>query len=427
MFFDSKPEKRRLKSSFCRCAVLRSNELQYLSEKIMVDVDYLVSVVVPTHNRSQYAIHCIESLLDIDSELLQVVVHDTSNDECELAQWAGKNLDSRLRYVHWVDRLSMTENHERAMRIATGEYICLIGDDDSVSERIIEVAAFAKNKGIKMITPKVKALYYWPDFRTKMYGAAHAGRVYLSEFDQKIEYMGSLGNLNVALHAACQGTDELPKLYHGLVHHSLIDQLRESNGQVFFGTSPDMSASVALSLLGHEYALIDLPFTMPGGAGGSNSGRSAAGKHKGDLKSDPHIAPFKNLEWPEIIPHFFSVETVWAHAAWTTLNGIGGAEQLKKFNLARLYALCAWGHKDYLSTTRLARLAAVEQGYSNVRRLDVFKELLVVISKHVLSRFKRLLKPSASNGREVLAVVPDVRLARQELDKNLRDRIKSTL
>lgn len=427
MFFDSKPEKRRLKSSFCRCAVLRSNELQYLSEKIMVDVDYLVSVVVPTHNRSQYAIHCIESLLDIDSELLQVVVHDTSNDECELAQWAGKNLDSRLRYVHWVDRLSMTENHERAMRIATGEYICLIGDDDSVSERIIEVAAFAKSKGIKMITPKVKALYYWPDFRTKMYGAAHAGRVYLSAFNQKIEYMGSLGNLNVALHAACQGTDELPKLYHGLVHHSLIDQLRESNGQVFFGTSPDMSASVALSLLGHEYALIDLPFTMPGGAGGSNSGRSAAGKHKGDLKSDPHIAPFKNLEWPEIIPHFFSVETVWAHAAWTTLNGIGGTEQLKKFNLARLYALCVWGHKDYLSTTRLARLAAVEQGYSNVGRLDVFKELLVVISKHVLSRFKRLLKPSASNGREVLAVVPNVRLARQELDKNLRDRIKSTL
>ncbi|PWE44722.1 glycosyltransferase [Pseudomonas prosekii] len=393
----------------------------------MVDVDYLVSVVVPTHNRSQYAIHCIESLLDIDSELLQVVVHDTSNDECELAQWAEKNLDSRLRYVHWVDRLSMTENHERAMRIATGEYICLIGDDDSVSERIIEVAAFAKSKGIKMITPKVKALYYWPDFRTKMYGAAHAGRVYLSAFNQKIEYMGSLGNLNVALHAACQGTDELPKLYHGLVHHSLIDQLRESNGQVFFGTSPDMSASVALSLLGHEYALIDLPFTMPGGAGGSNSGRSAAGKHKGDLKSDPHIAPFKNLEWPEIIPHFFSVETVWAHAAWTTLNGIGGTEQLKKFNLARLYALCAWGHKDYLSTTRLARLAAVEQGYSNVGRLDVFKELLVVISKHVLSRFKRLLKPSASNGREVLAVVPNVRLARQELDKNLRDRIKSTL
>lgn len=393
----------------------------------MVDVDYLVSIVVPTHNRSQYAIYCIESLLDIDSELLQVVVHDTSNDNCELAQWAKAKLDKRLTYVHWEDRLSMTENHERAMSLATGEYICLIGDDDSVSERIIEVATFAKSKGIKMITPKVKALYYWPDFRTKMYGAAHAGRVYLSEFNQKIEYMGSLGNLDVALHSACQGTDALPKLYHGLVHESLINKLRDSNGHVFFGTSPDMSASVGLSLLGHEYALIDLPFTMPGGAGGSNSGRSAAGKHKGDLKSDPHIAPFKNLEWPEIIPHFFSVETVWAHAAWATLNGVGGTEELKKFNLARLYALCVWGHKDYISVTRQARLAAVEQGYLKVGRLDVFKELLVVISKHVIARFERLLKPSASNGREVLAVVPDVRLARHELDRNLRSRIKNTL
>ena len=92
-----------------------------------------------------------------------------------------------------------------------------------------------------------------------------------------------------------------------------------------------------------------------------------------------------------------------------------------------MYALCAWGHKDYISTTRLARLAAVQQGYPKVGRWDVCKELLIVIFKHVIARFKRLLKPSASNGREVLAVVPDVRLARQCLDKNLRNRIKNSL
>jgi hypothetical protein len=59
--------------------------------------------------------------------------------------------------------------------------------------------------------------------------------------------------------------------------------------------------------------------------------------------------------------------------------------------------------------------------------MDVFKELLIVVSKHVLMRFKRLMKPSASNGREVLAVVPDVRLARHELDMILRGRIKNSL
>ncbi|MBI6660525.1 glycosyltransferase, partial [Pseudomonas carnis] len=143
----------------------------------MSNVDYLVSIVIATHNRSKYAIPCIESLLSIGSSEIQVVVHDTSNDVCELAAWAGQSADSRLIYVHWADRLSMTENHERALKLATGEYICLIGDDDTVSSYIIDIANYAKKQNIKMLTPKVKAAYYWPDFRTKNYGAAHAGRI----------------------------------------------------------------------------------------------------------------------------------------------------------------------------------------------------------------------------------------------------------
>ena len=144
--------------------------------------NYLVSIVVPTHNRSKYAISCIESLLEIPSQEVQVVVHDTSNDACDLARWAQAQEDHRLVYVHWQSRLSMTENHERAIALATGEYVCLIGDDDTVSNHIIEFARYAKDHSIAMLTPKVRAAYYWPDFRTKFYGAAHAGRIYLEHF-----------------------------------------------------------------------------------------------------------------------------------------------------------------------------------------------------------------------------------------------------
>ncbi|MHC5879375.1 hypothetical protein ACYT69_10660, partial [Streptococcus pyogenes] len=66
--------------------------------------------------------------------------------------------------------------------------------------------------------------------------------------------------------------------------------------------------------------MVDLPFTMPGASGGSNTGRSAVNKHKGDLSKDAHMRPFKDLQWPAVLPRFFSVETVWAHAAWETLN-----------------------------------------------------------------------------------------------------------
>ncbi|MGH8601213.1 MAG: glycosyltransferase family 2 protein [Gammaproteobacteria bacterium] len=389
----------------------------------MENFRYLISVVIPTHNRSCYAVACVQSLLEIKSDKLQIVVHDTSNDGCELAAWAANQKDPRLCYVHWRDRLSMTENHERALALAEGEYVCLIGDDDSVSARIVEVAEYAKAQGINLLTPTVKAVYSWPDFRTRLYGMAHAGKVYLNDFSGALSSCDTLKSLEAALSRACQGTDGLPKLYHGLVRRSLLDVLRERYGQVFFGTSPDVSAAVALSLEGNHHHVIDLPFTLPGASAGSNTGRSALNKHKGDIEKDPHMQPFKNLAWPKELPRFFSVETVWAHAAWETLHGIGRVDLIEHFNLARLYALCLLYHRDYRAFTLEAWRAAQRNGYQNVSNVAVVKELLGVVFGLVASKSKRLLRPSASNGREVLGVVNDVRLARLALDKRIADHI----
>lgn len=386
----------------------------------MSNIDYLVSIVIATHNRSKYAISCVESLLKIASSEIQIVVHDTSNDACELAAWANQVSDSRLIYVHWAERLSMTENHEKALKLATGEYICLIGDDDTVSSYIVDIARYAKKKNIRMITPKVKAAYYWPDFRTKNYGAAHAGRIYLSDFDYSLSKYDVKKRLEKALSVGCQGTDNMPKLYHGLVLRSLLDSIREQNGTLLYGTSPDMSAAVSLCLAGGEYYLIDFPFTMPGGGGGSNSGRSATGKHKGGLDKDPHLTPFKNLNWSEFIPRFFSVETVWGHAAWDTLEH---RKTVTGYNLSHLYALCFFHHPDFASETYRAWLCAKNAGIANVGKLSVFREIFLVGVKYILAKSKRLLKPSPSNGSEIIAVVENVALAREKLDEFLIKKI----
>lgn len=385
----------------------------------MSDFAYLLTVVVPTHNRSQYAIACVQGLLDIFSEKLQIVVHDTSNDECLLAQWAATNTDLRLRYVHWRERLSMTENHERALALAEGEYICLIGDDDCVSARILQVAEFARQNGIGCLTPRVKAMYSWPDFRTRILGAAHAGKVYLESFDGKLQVLDSAPGLRATLAVACQGTDELPKLYHGLVRRELLDNLRASNGRVFFGTSPDMSAAVGLALLCEQHHVIDLPFTLPGASSGSNTGRSAVNKHKGDLDKDAHMQPFRDLQWPEVLPRFFSVETVWAHAAWETMSASAAEEWLPVFSLRHLYALCLFNHWDYRQAIFAALYAARARGVSGLSTRELVFEYLGCVGRFILSKAKRILHPSASNGREVLAVVKDVRLARRALDERL--------
>ncbi len=385
----------------------------------MSKIQYLLSVVVPTHNRSQYAVACVQSLLDIPSEKLQVVVHDTSTDSGGLSDWAAGVSDSRLCYVHWRERLSMTENHERALALAEGEYVCLIGDDDSVSSKIIQVAEFASRNAIGCLTPQVKAMYSWPDFRTRLLGAAHAGRLYLDDFNGALQRLETAPGLAWTLGAACQGTDALPKLYHGLVRRDLLDQLRIKQGRVFFGTSPDMSAAIGLALSCREHHVIDLPFTLPGASSGSNTGRSAVNKHKGDLDKDTHMQPFKDLHWPDVLPRFFSVETVWAHAAWETLRVAATDKQRHVFSLRRLYALCLLNHWDYRRETLSALSVAREQGVSGLSRVHLVFEYINCVVHLFIAKAKRVMRPSASNGKEVLAVVSNVYLARKALDARL--------
>lgn len=388
----------------------------------MSEVDFLVSIVVPTHNRSKYSLHCIQSILDIASKKLQLIVHDTSDGDGGLQDLSAKITDPRFCYVHWSERLSMTENHERALALATGEYVCLIGDDDSVSAQIIEVAEFAKQRGIDVLTPTVKAVYSWPDFRTQFFGGAHAGRVYLDRFDGELYHHNSRSSLFLALGQACQGTDGLPKLYHGLVRRKLLDRIREKNGRVFFGASPDMSAAVALACATESFYSIDLPFTLPGASRGSNTGRSAVNKHKGNLESEAHISSSESNTWPVVLPRFFSVETIWANAAWETLIHVGQAALLRHFNLARLYALCWFGHRDYAPAIGLARRATVgATSDGGISAFAVSREYVICWARFVTTKFMRLMRPAPSNGRRVVAVVDDVRQARKALDEVLSE------
>ncbi|MGV0055312.1 glycosyltransferase family 2 protein [Stutzerimonas sp. 381-2] len=381
--------------------------------------EFLVTVVVPTHNRSKYAISCIKSVLEIASEQLQIAVHDTSDDEGLLREWAEKQTDPRLKYVHWKERLSMTDNHERALDLADGLYVCLIGDDDTVSSKIIDAAIYAESKGLTVLSPIIKASYYWPDFRSRFYGDAHAGRIYVEPFDARIQSFSVANHLHRALLLACQGTEFLPRLYHGLVLRQTLNELQRSYGKVFFGTSPDVSAALLLSLKGGTYHVVDYPFTMPGGAGGSNSGRSASGQHKGNLNEDAHIKPFRNLVWPDVIPKFFSVETVWAQAAWDTLLNTQNDALLEEFNLARLYVLCLFRHPAYWRLTTSSWKRARKSEHPKAQVNNFIKECFQFILERTRALALRFKDPSPRNGKRVLAVVEDVQLARKELDDYL--------
>ena len=102
----------------------------------------LVSVVIPTYNRYKYLKGCIESIITINSQELEVVIQDNSEDNTEILQFLSTIHDNRLCYYHQAEHVSVMENSDLAVKHSTGKFVCMIGDDDSVCENIIKAAEY---------------------------------------------------------------------------------------------------------------------------------------------------------------------------------------------------------------------------------------------------------------------------------------------
>lgn len=381
----------------------------------LVNTVPLLSIVMPTHNRARYAEHAILAILRNLTGSTELVVHDTSDDDV-LASYAKGITDSRLIYRHIRDPLSMTENHNRALRLARGEYVCVIGDDDGVSPEIEVATEWAKRNDIKILSPRVTANYVWPDFRSRLLGGAHAGRLYVKRHFVGIAKRDSREALERALSKAAMGTEGLPKVYHGIVRRSLLDELASVSGSYFHGTSPDMSGAIGLALLSDSFVEVDYPLTIPGASGGSNTGRSALNRHTGTLKSDPHTSRFKNLQWPALIPGFTSVETVWAETAYETIKQYA-PDCIRRFNFMRLYAACSWRHREFLSYTRDAVREYAKFSNTSVWRQYASWVWAAFINASIagLRLARRSMIPTAAGGRNYVANIATIEDAPSQL------------
>lgn len=381
----------------------------------------ILTVVMPTHNRARYAVHAIRSILEIDSRELELVVHDTSEDE-QLEQFARGISDPRLRYIRCREPLSMTENHNRAMELAAGEYVCLIGDDDSILPEAIDVARWALKHGVAAVSPEIVANYAWPDFRSRHFGAGHAGRLYLRRRFGAIEWRNSAEDLSVALRSAALGTKGLPKIYHGIVSKAVLHRIRDRFGAYFFGISPDVSGAVGIAAVTETYVRIDYPLTLPGASAGSNTGRSATNTAKGSVEEDPHTRRFRQLVWPDALPRFVSSETVYAHAVYQTLEASAPA-LLDIYNLPRLYAVCLLRSPGYWPAVFRAAGRYVSHRRKRIVTLvaEVLVQFLLVALQDGWRLMRRALRPSAAGGRLFRGGIGDVAACEARLRELLRE------
>lgn len=384
----------------------------------------LLSIAIPTHNRAQYAVPAIKSILSIDDPRLELVVSDTSTDGKLAACIAKKDSDwardPRFRYFRPQEKLDMTGNHNAVLAATSGEFVCLIGDDDTIVADALVAAAWAKAKAIDLIAPNVVANYVWPDFKSRFLGDRHASRLYLAPRIGGAMLIDSKVALANALSSATQGTDGLPKIYHGLVHRVVLEKIRQISGAYFHGSSPDVSGAIALALCSKRFLIVNYPLTIPGASGGSNTGRSAMNTHKGKLDQESQTKGFESAGWSLGVPRFFSVETVWAHAALETIRRID-PQLIYSFNFPRLLAICQVLHPEFSSLTASAALEVEEivgVGAKELRQ-QVRREMKSYRWDRALRFVKRLAKPTAAGGRKYVSNLSTVAAAPAALTQHL--------
>lgn len=101
-----------------------------------------VNILVPTYNRANYLRETIQSVLVQTYENIEVLVFDDASPDNTPSVMAEFLAEPRVAYVRHSTNLGMAGNWKAAIEAATGEFFCLLNDDDTLEPDFIESLLF---------------------------------------------------------------------------------------------------------------------------------------------------------------------------------------------------------------------------------------------------------------------------------------------
>ncbi|MEG2541541.1 MAG: glycosyltransferase, partial [Clostridia bacterium] len=92
----------------------------------------ILSIIIPTKNRQEYCIAAIKHICELSVRTdFEIVIQDNSDDD-SLRQAVASIGDKRVIYNYHGGVLSFVDNFSEGFEHSCGEYVCYIGDDDTV-------------------------------------------------------------------------------------------------------------------------------------------------------------------------------------------------------------------------------------------------------------------------------------------------------
>ena len=295
----------------------------------------LISIIIPTKDRYTYLTQCIESLVKTGKDtgnVMEIVVQDNTEDNHNILPLIQK-YENDIKYFHIKEPISVVENSDNVILHSSGEYVCFIGDDDSVLPNIVKVADWMKANNVEACVGTI-ARYNWPDLVVNFH-KLHSISIPKEDGINRLVDPEKIAH-NVLKSGGTSMLD-LPKVYHGIVSRAALNRVFAKTQSFFPGPSPDMSNAIALAFTVKNFALIDMPFILSGFSYKSTGGQGARHRHIGRLEDIPFLPKDILSRWDNKLPRIWTSQTIWAQSALESLKRMDLTEQLQKFNYNSFY------------------------------------------------------------------------------------------
>ncbi|SHM28253.1 Glycosyl transferase family 2 [Chitinophaga jiangningensis] len=332
----------------------------------------LLSIVIATKNREKYCISAIESICALAHTDLQIAIADNSASTM-LRDFVASCNDSRINYAYDPSPITSIDNFNKAMELATGKYLCMIGDDDTILPVIFEIIRWMESEEIDSVSSSTHINYVWPNPALKdcttgrLEIPSYSGGVKEINCQQALQDLLRNGIVNYQIYG-------LPRIYHGIVRRSLMTEIREKTGHYFGGLSPDIYSTISLSIVARNHFVLDYPFTIAGACPASTSVSSLQGTHSGELKDAAHFVNRKEpYAWETNVPYFYSVETIWAESGLKATKEMDRTDLYELFDMYDLIPFVILGNMRYLGKLPWPKVKSLA-GLSYQRSAHLYKE-----------------------------------------------------
>lgn len=336
----------------------------------------LLSIIVPTKNRYYYLKYLVQYFHSIESDKIELIIQDNSDVETnqDFLDFLSKINDSRISYLFVSKSLTIDENCDFAIKRGKGEYITMLGDDDIFSKHIIEYTEKFKVDNLDAILP-IKNSFTWPDVKPRFYKEKFSGIFRIHKFNCKRTRIDVKKELEKVIKLG--GTDilNLPRIYHGILKKTILDEIYNKTNTYFPGPSPDMANAVAACKYVERYELIDVPLIISGHSKKSGGGQGAQGQHFGEISELPFLPKKTASNWTKEVPYYWSGYTIYAESVIQALKRTDMAENLKKFNFEYLIASCLVFDTNYKD--RIYKVYANKSVFSQVRMYFYFIKIWI--------------------------------------------------